>query len=203
MKNVSLSISIFAAAMLPVTAQPASKRSEKPALPLTAPVYLSESALPKGWPAPGPFDQVTRKKYPAYRAAFTASSSPNGGFWTLFKHIQSNGIPMSSPVEMTMKEKPEGGMVMEQMGFLYQSPDVGKGGADGPNVSVRDVSALSVLSYTWQGPRTDAEVTKARAAIEAVRLRKKLQVTGYRLFGYNSPSVPKNKQTHELQAVLK
>ena len=76
-------------------------------------------------------------------------------------------------------------------------------GADGETVNVRDVPALSVLSYTWQGPRGDAEVAKARAAIDAVLAEKKLQVAGYRLFGYNSPSVPRKKQTYELQAVLK
>ena len=196
MKKFLMRIPLLATAILPGTAQ---TRAE----PASAPVYLSESALPEGWPVPGPFDQVTRKKYPAYRAAFTVGSSSNGGFWTLFKHIKRNGIPMTSPVEMTMKDESGGGMKMERMGFLYQSPEVGKPGADGETVNVRDVPALSVLSYTWQGPRGDAEVAKARAAIDAVLAEKKLQVAGYRLFGYNSPSVPRKKQTYELQAVLK
>ena len=110
---------------------------------------------------------------------------------------------MTSPVEMTMKDESGSGMKMEQMGFLYQSPAVGKTGADGETVNVRDVPALSVLSYTWQGPRGDAEVAKARAAIDAALAEKKLKASGYRLFGYNSPSVPRNKQTFELQAILK
>jgi hypothetical protein len=202
MKNFLMRIPLFALAILPVTAQPASKHFWKPAGSASEPVYLSESALPKGWPAPGPFNQVTRKKYPAYRAAFTTGPSPNSGFWTLFKHIKRNGIPMTSPVEMTMKDESGGGMKMERMGFLYQSPEVGKTGADGETVNVRDVPALSVLSYTWQGPRGDAEVAKARAAIDAVLAKKKLKAAGYRLFGYNSPSVPRKKQTYELQAVL-
>lgn len=203
MKQFLLQIPLLALAVLPGTAQPASKHFAKPAGPASEPVYLSESALPKGWPAPGPFNQVTRKEYPAYRAAFTPGSSPNGGFWTLFKHIKRNGIPMTSPVEMTMRDEPGSGMKMEQMGFLYQSPEVGKPGADGQAVNVRDVPALSVLGYTWQGPRGDAEVAKARAAIDAVLAEKKLKPAGYRLFGYNSPSVPRKKQTYELQAVLK
>jgi hypothetical protein len=202
MKKFLLPFPLLAMGILPGAAQPASKHFENRAEPASAPVYLSESALPKGWPAPGPFNQVTRKEYPAYRAAFTAGSSPNGGFWTLFKHIKRNGIPMTSPVEMTMKDESGGGMKMERMGFLYQSPEVGKPGADGETVNVRDVPALSVLSYTWQGPRGDAEVAKARAAIDAVLAEKKLKAAGYRLFGYNSPSVPRKKQTYELQAVL-
>ena len=203
MKKFLMRIPLLATAILPVTAQPTAKHFETRAEPASAPVYLSESALPEGWPVPGPFDQVTRKKDPAYRAAVTVGSSSNGGFWTLFKHIKRNGIPMTSPVEMTMKDESGGGMKMERMGFLYQSPEVGKPGADGETVNVRDVPALSVLSYTWQGPRGDAEVAKARAAIDAVLAEKKLQVAGYRLFGYNSPSVPRKKQTYELQAVLK
>lgn len=203
MKQFLLQFPLLAMTILPGAAQPASKHFAKPAGPASEPIYLSESALPKGWPAPGPFNQVTRKEYPAYRAAFTPSSSPNGGFWTLFKHIKRNGIPMTSPVEMTLKDESGGGMKMERMGFLYQSPEVGKSGADGEAVSVRDVPALCVLGYTWQGPRGEVEVAKARAAIDAVLAEKKLKAAGYRLFGYNSPSVPRTKQTYELQAILK
>ena len=65
-------------AALPAIA-PASKADGKnrPTAP-AAPVYKEESPLPKGWPEPGPYNQVARKKYPAYRAAFTTDSSPNG-----------------------------------------------------------------------------------------------------------------------------
>jgi hypothetical protein len=169
----------------------------------TSPSYLSESPLPQGWPAPGPFDEVARKKYPASRAAFTPSSSPNGGFWTLFKHIKRNGIPMTSPVEMAMKDEAGGSLKMQQMGFLYQSPAVGKVGTDAEGVMVRDIPEVNVLSYTWQGPRNDATVAKARTAIEAAMTAKGLKSSGYRLLGYNSPMVSQKKQTHELQALLK
>ena len=35
------------------------------------PSYQSEAPLPKGWPAPGPYDKVSEKNYPKYRAAVT------------------------------------------------------------------------------------------------------------------------------------
>ena len=38
--------------------------------PPAAPAYVSEAPLPEGWPQPGPYDQVSAKSYPAYRAAF-------------------------------------------------------------------------------------------------------------------------------------
>lgn len=204
MKSLIFITPLWVATILPLSANPFSKLfGREKAQEQGGPVYISESELPKGWPAPGPFNRVTPKSYPPYRAAFTPGKSPNFGFMRLFKHIKRNQIPMTAPVEMQMTENQKSGMEMEQMGFLYQSPEVGKIGADGESVSVRDVPAMKVLSYTWQGPRGDAEVAKAKAAIEATLAEKKLKSTGYRLFGYNGPSVPRAKQTYELQAILK
>ena len=187
--------------MFQVMAGPASKADgAKVPAPPAAPKYKEESPLPKGWPEPGPFNQVVRKKYPAYRAAFTASGSPNGGFMKLFRHIERNNIPMTAPVEMKLDETQTQGMKMEQMAFLYQSPAVGKTGADGDQVEVRDIPAQEALSYAWLGPRD--KVAAAREAIDAELTKQHLKASGYRLLGYNSPFVPRSKQTHELQALL-
>ena len=166
------------------------------------PVYRAESPLPKGWPEPGPFDQVVRKKYPAYRAAFTTENSPNGGFWKLFKHIERKGIPMTAPVEMTLDPADSKKAKMEKMAFLYQSPDVGSTGPDGTQVEVRDIPAREALSYAWQGGRDAATTARARKAIDDELARLNLKASGYRLLGYNSPFVPRSRQTHELQALL-
>lgn len=189
----------------PAMADPASKLGamhSHPPQPPTAPQYLSESPLPEGWPLPGPFNQVARKKYPAYRAAFTAESSPNGGFWRLFKHIERNNIPMTAPVEMKLDATEPGSGKMEEMAFLYQNKRVGKTGAEKEQVEVRDVPASEALSYAWQGPRSDDSISKARAAIDAELARQNIKAACYRLLGYNSPFVPRGKQTHELQALL-
>lgn len=197
-----LFLSTLLTSLLPAVAEAPSKFGAGSLVPKTEPKYLSESPLPKGWPEPGPYGQVTRKDYPAYRAAVTADSKPNGGFWRLFKHIERNNIPMTSPVEMKLDDTDAKGTKMEEMAFLYQSPEVGKTGADGENVEVKDMPALSVLSYTWQGGRDSASVAKARALLDAELTKQNLKATGYRVLGYNSPFVPKSKQTFDLQALL-
>lgn len=165
--------------------------------------YISEAPLPKGWPEPGPYKQVMRKSYPAYRAAFASSNSPNSGFRTLFSHIKSKGIPMTAPVEMKMEEVANQGMQMEEMAFLYQSPQVGKTGSDGEFVVVRDVPAQETLSYAWQGLRSKSSITRARKALDEALAAQGLKASGYRLLGYNSPFILPWRQTHELQALLR
>ena len=169
--------------------------------PANPPVYVSEAPLPEGWPTPGPYDQVTRKTLPAYRAAFAKAGGRGGSFWTLFLHIQKNNIPMTSPVEMSMTEKEEN-LEMASMAFLYQNDKVGTAGASGA-VEVKDVPKADVLSYTWQGTDSRENVAKAKASIDASLAEKKLTLERYRLLGYNGPSTPRNKATWELQALLK
>ena len=205
MNNPPRIIACLLGTLLPSFAEPASKviGPDKPApVPVAEPQYKEESPLPKGWPEPGPFNQVVRKNYPAYRAAFTTEASPNGGFMRLFKHIKKNEIPMTAPVEMTLDESETQGMKMERMAFLYQSREVGKTGADGDQVEVRDVPAQVALSYAWQGARDNASTARARAAIDAELAKQNLKAGSYRLLGYNSPFVPRAKQTHELQALI-
>jgi hypothetical protein len=172
--------------------------AEKPA---PAPAYVSEAPLPKGWPTPGPYDQVTAKTLPAYRAAFAKAGGRGSSFWTLFLHIQKNKIPMTSPVEMSMTAN-DTKLEMASMAFLYQSDEVGKTGQAGA-VEVKDVPKAEVLSYTWQGIDSKENVAKAKDAIDAVLTEKKLTLDRYRLLGYNGPSTPKQKATWELQALLK
>ena len=196
-------LSVFSyllAAMLPGEAGPGPKKHVRENNKPGEERYISESPLPDGWPEPGPFGVVSLKKYPAYRAAFTADDRPNGGFMTLFRHIKRHDIPMTAPVEMKLDAEDKKSPEMEQMGFLYQNQGVGKTGADGAEVEVKDVPAVEVLSYAWQGPRSQME--KARAAVDEEMARLGRKAKQYRLLGYNSPFVPRARQTHELQAVL-
>lgn len=203
MKIPIMLFSTLLGGLLPAVADPASKTGAHPKKPAADPKYRSESPLPKGWPEPGPYDQVVRKKYPAYRAAFTPSSSPNGGFRKLFNHIQSNQIPMTAPVEMKLDPAEKNAVEMEEMAFLYQTPAVGKTGADGEHVEVRDVPAREALSYAWQGARTKAATARAREALDAELAKQKLTASGYRLLAYNNPFQLPSRQTHELQALIR
>jgi hypothetical protein len=175
--------------------------AQSPVAPAAAPVYVSEAPLPEGWPQPGPYNLVSEKTYPAYRAAFTTGKGESGSFWTLFMHIKRNDIPMTAPVEMEVKPS-DSGLDRAGMAFLYQNDQVGQTGAAGRSVEVRDVAASKVLSYTWQGSDSKANQATARAALEAELTTRKLTAASYRLLGYNGPGTPRAKATWELQAVL-
>lgn len=198
-KSIGISLCLFVM-ICHALADPASKLRVGVKNRAVEPKYISESPLPEGWPEPGPFNQVALKKYPAYRAAFTRGKRPNGEFMTLFRHIKRNEIPMTAPVEMKLDPESKESPDMEQMAFLYQNQSVGRTGADGEEVEVRDVPSSEALSYAWQGPRSMAG--KAREAVDAELAKLGRKAREYRLLGYNSPFVPRAKQTHELQAVL-
>lgn len=174
--------------------------AEKPQNAQPEPKYQSQAPLPKGWPTPGPYYQVVQKSYPASRAAFTDGSS-GFAFMRLFRHIKREEIPMTTPVEMKLEG--DGKPKLTQMAFLYQDQDVGEIGADGRKIEVKDVPACKVLTYAWMGERSKENIAKAKAAIMKELASKKLQYSSMRVFGYNGPSIPDEKKTFELQAVLK
>lgn len=170
--------------------------------PEAAPAYVDEAPLPEGWPKPGPYNKVTEKSYPGYRAAFATNKGETTAFFTLFAHIKRNEIPMSAPVEMAMAND-GGNLSRDGMAFLYQNEKVGKKGADGTKVEVRDVPAAKALSYTWQGVDSKENITRAKGELQAALTTRKLEAKAFRLLGYNGPGIPRLKRTWELQALLK
>ena len=165
------------------------------------PRYVAEAPLPKGWPQPGPYDVVTLKSFPAYRAAYTEGRATGFAFWRLFSHIKRQGIPMTSPVEMGMGKK-GANLNMKSMGFLYQHDEVGDLGKDGKKVEVRDVPVMKALSYTWQGDNSGANRRKAKVALDKALNKGELKSSDYRLMGYNGPRTPDKKKTWEMLLVL-
>ena len=151
-----------------------------------------EASMPAGFPAAGPVGQVVVKRYPRYRAA---RSQGGNSFWTLFRHIKKNDVQMTAPVEMTMNDD----LQEMDMAFLYEAPDQGDAGLDG-QVAVLDVEPLTVLSMGVRGMRSQKEIKRAKAAIEARAEREGWVVAGnWRMMGYNSPMVPASSRYWELQ----
>lgn len=195
MKNpITLFIIAFSAASL--LAEPAAQPAAKKAT-IT---YKSEAPLPKGWPTPGPYNQVSEKGYPAYRAAITKNSG-SLAFFTLFGHIKRQDIPMTAPVEMEMAQN---GNKFEKvsMAFLYQNTEVGTTGTDGKKIQIQDLPKTKALSYTWMGDDSKANIKLAKTALDAQLKAKNLTATSFRMLGYNGPSTPKKNRTYELQAIL-
>ncbi|MEM1355715.1 MAG: heme-binding protein [Planctomycetota bacterium] len=161
--------------------------------------YVKEAELPEGWPAPGPIDVASVKVYPEYRAAYAEGDA---AFWLLFSHIQSRDIPMTTPVEMAMDHTPEG-YERVNMGFLYQSTEVGETGEAGA-VEVIDVPAMTVVSFGTHGPVRKTTYDTAIELIEAkIETLDGWRSTGkLRMLGYNSPMIPREKQYFEIQVIL-
>lgn len=168
---------------------------------LSAEEYLKESALPVGWPEPGPFEKVVVKEYPESRIALTYQGSETFGFWKLFRHIKKNEIPMTAPVAMRIDDK---SMKQQDMQFLYQSTEVGEAGTD-DGVLVKDLKPMKAVCYAWLGK--DSKETKKQAKARITDYLKENNLTEkvkyWRVLGYNSPSVPDEKQCWEMQALLK
>ena len=97
-----------------------------------------------------------------------------------------------------MKSEEGKDLSMQSMAFLYQGQDVGKAGADGAKIEVKDVPAAKALSYAWQGDDTKANIKKAKDALTAELEKRKLEYSSMRLLGYNGPGVPKDKKTYQM-----
>ncbi|MFM8386884.1 MAG: heme-binding protein [Planctomycetia bacterium] len=152
-----------------------------------------EAELPAGFPGPGPVGRVVMKQYPGYRAA--RAQGGQSSFWTLFQHIQSNDVKMTTPVEMTMDEQ----MRSMDMAFLYERPEQGAAGTQG-RVAVVDLPPLQVLSIGIRGDTSRANLEMARKALEQRLAKEGLVAAGpYRQLGYNSPMVPSAQRFWELQ----
>lgn len=158
---------------------------------------LIEAPLPKGFPWPVPAGEIALQEYPRYRRVRAAmDGGQNGPFFKLFRHITSNDIPMTAPVEMTLD-----GDEMVDMSFLYENPEVGSAGEAGL-VEVVDSGARTVVSIGIRGEYGRNTIRDATALIDAwlAGPGKDWKKDGAgRLMGYNSPMVPRNRKFHEVQ----
>lgn len=161
---------------------------------------VAEAELPVGVPGFQALDELELRHYPVYRMVRTdMKGGTMGAFWPLFKHIESNEIAMTTPVQIDYAK--DGERVREaSMAFLYGRPDLGAPGADG-KVEVVDVPAVTVLTIGSRGWDRPARVAELRARIDAWLVQHpEWEVAGaMRTMGYNSPSVAAERRYFEVQ----
>jgi hypothetical protein len=170
-------------------------------MPTTAPDVLVEANRPAGFPAPGPIGEVIVKQYPACREVISAASPGESDqmFESLFKHISSKRIPMTSPVVITWTA--DGPPREHSMAFVYGSPATGKVGTDG-DLQVADEPAMTVLSV---GVRGGYDSEHFQAGMKQIQTFLAGHAGDYfvdgppRYLGYNSPFVPAFMRYGEVQ----
>ncbi|MCC6675985.1 MAG: heme-binding protein [Phycisphaerales bacterium] len=185
---------------------------------------LIDTPLPQGYPAPTPPGAIDLKWYPSVRRAeVTRKDNPDGflgltggqnsAFWPLFRHIESRGIAMTSPVEMdyTSKARVEGGEAKPRtrewtMSFLYRTPDMGEPGPAEKNVIVRDQPEMLVLSLGRRGDDSEKSNNRDIDALRewlAAHPQAGLREAGApRTLTYNDPFVRERDRWSEVQLIV-
>ncbi len=193
------------------------------------PTWIREAPLANGWPELTPIGRIQVKAYPATRAAVVresavssvevgelesaakpqAASGQNRMFWTLFQHINTHDIAMTSPVHMGFLEvdpqSPEASPQHISMAFLYRHTDQGQAGSDGA-VSVEDLPSRVYVSIGVRGVYSDEHFKVNLAAIDAwlEEHADAWQADGPpRYLGYNSPMIPNSMKYSEVQRPIK
>lgn len=161
---------------------------------------VDEAELPKGFPGFLGLDEIELRTYPAYRMARTAmkGGGSNGAFWPLFNHIKTNGIAMTSPVQMDYDED---GERAASMAFLYGDPATDPSKVS-DQVEVVDVPAATVLSIGANGYERKARVAEMEARLRAfvASTDGEWVVAGpLRTMAYNSPMVRGDRRYFEVQ----
>lgn len=172
--------------------------------------YSATSApLPEGFPSPSPEGQIEVKQYPAYRAATVQMTgnleyAPSRGFTPLFRHISSNDISMTAPVEtrypVTTLERgasPEGEAAVS---FLYRSLDIVPQDI-APGIQIEDMPAMTVVSI---GTRGRYSLATYQASIEQLQAwlaaHPEYAVAGQpRRFFYDGPFLPDALKRSDVQ----
>lgn len=157
-----------------------------------------DADLPKGFPTYTPAGVVEVKEYPAYRMAVA------GKFWTLFRHIQSNNISMTAPVEMKYAANPAGKFSQQSMAFLYGNAETGELGKNG-KVDVVDVKPLSVVAIGVRGRRSQASMDRAyQYLMRWIESHPDIiAADSPRVMGYNSPMIRQKNSFFEVQIPIR
>lgn len=172
--------------------------------------YSAASApLPEGFPDPSPEGQIEIKYYPAYRAATVQMTgnleyAPSRGFSPLFRHISSNDISMTAPVEtrypvttLAQEASQEGEAAVS---FLYRSLDIVPQDV-ALGIQIEDVPAMTVVSI---GTRGRYSLETYQASLERIQqwlaAHPEYEVVGQpRRFFYDGPFLPDALKRSDVQ----
>ncbi|MBC8123633.1 MAG: heme-binding protein [Gemmatimonadaceae bacterium] len=173
-------------------------------------VYLAftmPSSLPEGFPPPTPPQSIEVKDYPAYRAATVRYEGDLGRatgftFEPLFRHISTNNIAMTSPVEARYlaETRSEDNFGQAEVSFLYRSVDIlPERIASG--VEVVDREPMQVVSTGVQGNYSWANYCEHIERLRAwLALHPEYKPVGVpRRFFYDSPFVAEDLKRSEVQ----
>lgn len=122
--------------------------------------YSAASApLPEGFPPPSADGTIEIKQYPEYRAATVQvtgnlDNAPSQGFSPLYRHISSNEISMTAPVETRYPTATlQDGSANEgnaAVSFLYRSLDIVPQEV-AQNIQIEDIPPMTVVSIGIRG----------------------------------------------------
>ncbi|MBD2109535.1 heme-binding protein [Nodosilinea sp. FACHB-13] len=176
--------------------------------------YSKASApLPVGFPPPTADGEIEIKQYPDYRAATVQvtgdlANAPSQGFSPLFRHISSNDISMTAPVETRYPTTTlEAGAVSEgdaSVSFLYRSLDIVPQEI-AQNVQVEDISPMTVVSVGVRGGYDYEVYTSGIQQLQAwLAAHPEYAVAGPpRRFFYDGPYVPDALKRSDIQIPIR
>lgn len=172
--------------------------------------YSAASApLPQGFPPPTAEGEIELKPYPPYRAATVQvtgdlANASSRGFSPLFRHISSNDISMTAPVETRYPAATlEGGAAAQgeaAVSFLYRSLDIVPQEV-AQEVQVEDMPPMTVVSIGVRGGYDYDIYTRSIERLQAWLLaHPDYTVVGQpRRFFYDGPYIPDPLKRSDIQ----
>lgn len=173
--------------------------------------------LPEGFPPPTSEGKIEIKRYPTYRCATVRysgelSMAANSAFNPLYRHISSNNISMTAPVETrypvstleagSMNTPDERGEA--KVSFLYRSTDIYPDQI-AQDIQVEEIAPMTVVSLGLKG---SYDYKSYQQSIE--RLRNWLaqhpeytKVGSPRRFFYDAPYIPEPLKRSEIQVPIR
>ena len=173
--------------------------------------------LPQGFPPPTPEAKIEIKHYPAYRCATVRysgelSMAANTAFNPLYRHISSNNIGMTAPVETRypvstleageIKAPNERGEA--KVSFLYRSTDVYPEQI-AEDIQVEEIAPMTVISLGLKG---SYDYKSYQQSIERLQdwlaQHSDYTVVGSpRRFFYDAPYIPEPLKRSEIQVPIR